>query len=276
MGGRFDFWLATYRCRAVDPVAFPRGTSGNKLRGSFGRILKTCHPDHYGHIFAPRSSGPGGLADAPRPFVLRVSHLEGMAFGPGSQFEYRVSIFDEGKVPLFEEIFKQMALKGIGPERSRAELLSTRVDPVQLSLGIAGPPVTRLRLKFLTPTELKSAGIVVPRPEFPVLFRRIRDRISTVRALYGAGPLDIDFRALGERAEQIRMTRCQIRRVHAERRSGTTGQVHSIGGFWGDAEYEGELTEFVPYLEAAQWTGVGRQTVWGKGEIAVERLPQLI
>jgi hypothetical protein len=45
-----------------------------------------------------------------------------------------------------------------------------------------------------------------------------------------------------------------------------------LGGFTGWAEYEGELREFVPYLEAARWTGVGRQTVWGKGEIGIERL----
>ncbi|MGB9605238.1 MAG: CRISPR system precrRNA processing endoribonuclease RAMP protein Cas6, partial [Bryobacteraceae bacterium] len=39
--------------------------------------------------------------------------------------------------------------------------------------------------------------------------------------------------------------------------------------FTGEVEYEGDVAEFVPYLEAAQWTGVGRQTVWGKGELAV-------
>jgi hypothetical protein len=65
------------------------------------------------------------------------------------------------------------------------------------------------------------------------------------------------------------MTRCEIRRVEVERRSGRTGQSHSIGGFAGVAEYEGDLREFLPFLEAAQWTGVGRQAVWGKGEIAV-------
>jgi CRISPR/Cas system endoribonuclease Cas6 (RAMP superfamily) len=58
-----------------------------------------------------------------------------------------------------------------------------------------------------------------------------------------------------------------------ERRSSRTGQTHSIGGFVGEAEYEGDLAEFVPYLKAAKWVGVGRQTVWGKGEIDV-RLAQ--
>jgi CRISPR/Cas system endoribonuclease Cas6 (RAMP superfamily) len=66
------------------------------------------------------------------------------------------------------------------------------------------------------------------------------------------------------------MTRCEIRQVEIVRRSSRTGQIHPIGGFIGEAEYEGDLTEFVPYLRAAQWTGVGRQTVWGKGQVRVE------
>jgi CRISPR/Cas system endoribonuclease Cas6 (RAMP superfamily) len=70
----------------------------------------------------------------------------------------------------------------------------------------------------------------------------------------------------------VKMTRCEINRVHVERRSSRSRQVHSIGGFVGEAEYEGELTEFLPYLRLAEWTGVGRQTVWGKGAIAVQVL----
>jgi CRISPR-associated endoribonuclease Cas6 len=66
------------------------------------------------------------------------------------------------------------------------------------------------------------------------------------------------------------MTRCEIQHVAVERRSSRTGQTHPIGGFTGFAEYEGELSEFVPYLQAAKWTGVGRQTVWGKGELEIE------
>ena len=60
-----------------------------------------------------------------------------------------------------------------------------------------------------------------------------------------------------------------IERVEVARRSSRTGQVHPIGGFVGEAEYVGELGEFVPYLKAGKWVGVGRQTVWGKGEISI-------
>jgi hypothetical protein len=63
------------------------------------------------------------------------------------------------------------------------------------------------------------------------------------------------------------MVRSELRQVEAVRRSSRTGKVHGIGGFVGVAEYEGDLSEFLPYLEAAQWTGIGRQCVWGKGEL---------
>jgi CRISPR/Cas system endoribonuclease Cas6 (RAMP superfamily) len=128
-------------------------------------------------------------------------------------------------------------------------------------------PVSKVRIEFLTPTELKSKDQIVVRPEFPILFGRIRDRVSTLSALYGSGPLPIDFAETSVRASRVRLAQCDIRAVSAQRRSGRTGQMHPIGGFIGSAEYEGELAEFLPLLQAARWTGVGRQTVWGKGEI---------
>ena len=89
-----------------------------------------------------------------------------------------------------------------------------------------------------------------------------------MRELYGDGPLELDFRGFGERAARVKMTRYEISQVDVARRSSRTGQVHPIGGFVGEAEYEGDLGEFLPYLRAAKWTGVGRQTVWGKGEVS--------
>jgi hypothetical protein len=110
---------------------------------------------------------------------------------------------------------------------------------------------------------------VADRPEFGILAGRLRDRISTLRALYGAGPLEIDFYAMGERAAQVRMSRCDLRRAEVDRLSSRTGQRHPLGGFVGEAEYEGELGEFLAYLRLGKWVGVGRQTVWGKGELGI-------
>jgi hypothetical protein len=129
-------------------------------------------------------------------------------------------------------------------------------------------PVTHIRVEFQTPTDLKSAGDS-PAGDFSVLLARARDRVSTLRGLYGAGPLEVDFRGMAERARLVRTVRCELTRVAIQRRSSRTGQRHGIGGFIGVAEYEGDLAEFVPLLEAAHWTGVGRHCTWGNGAIAV-------
>ena len=81
-------------------------------------------------------------------------------------------------------------------------------------------------------------------------------------------PLSLDeINHVAAVADSLAFTIEQMARIDVARRSSRTGQVHPIGGFVGEADYEGELSEFVPFLRAAKWVGVGRQTVWGKGMI---------
>lgn len=228
--------------------------------------------------------------------MFRATHLDGCHFDPDARFHFDLHLFDLAS-PAIDYLvlaFSELAQDGLGPRRGWVELagvsqldarrkpaielydqsvmLQEPAAPLEIDLAPQSTPVTRVRVRFVTPTEVKSGDEIAERPEFGTLAARIRDRISTLRALYGEGPLDIDFRGFGERAAGIRMTHCRLRHQDIVRRSSRTGQRHPIGGFTGEAEYEGELTEFVPYLRAAQWTGVGRQTVWGKGEILIEVL----
>jgi hypothetical protein len=262
----FDFLPLRFHFVAQTQIQFPRGNPANVLRGAFGATLKrTADAETYARIFEPKSrGGPSGLADPPRPFVFRARHLDGLTTAPGEAFHFDVNIFEVhgDTASCFIRVFSEFG----AAELQRVDRAS---EPQRLSLDPALVSIPRARVEFLTPTELKSKDRIADRPEFPILFGRIRDRMSTLSALYGGGPLDIDFTAMGERAARVQLAQCDIRPAPAERRSGRTGQTHPIGGFIGSAEYEGELAEFLPYLEAARWMGVGRQTVWGKGEIAV-------
>ncbi len=270
------------------------------------REAKTCEIRDscpYAKIFEPtmaqRAAGegpaPSGLSDWPRPFVFRARHLDGRIVAAGETFCFDLHVFslDRDAIAYFILTFAALAREGLGPRRGKADLLRVRTIPFDGAIGqsiyeqsrqtIAGDlaPASidlcqrsdgpaRIRVDFLSPTELKHEHKIAVRPEFPILFGRLRDRISTLRSLYGPGPLDIDFQGTSARAANVRMTRCEMRRRESERRSTRTGHAHSIGGFVGTAEYEGDLAEFLPYLEAGRWTGVGRQVVWGKGEIAVQ------
>ena len=292
---------------ARESIHFPPGKSANILRGAFGTIFRriACVPQcpgasscefratcPYAQMFEPSSdTAPSGFGDLPRPFVFRAWHLDGRTIPVGAAFHFDLNLFDirNPAIAYLVLAFAQLGREGLGPQRRPVDLTSvwqldlygqpatrlfdgtsligTQVPPQELALDAQPELVRTIRLSFITPTELKTADGIATKPEFGVLAARIRDRLSILGQAYGDGPLAIDFKAFGERALSVRMTRCDVHPVAVDRRSSRTGQVHSIGGLVGDAEYEGELTEFLPYLKAAKWTGVGRQTVWGKGEV---------
>ena len=270
-------------------MRFPAAKSANTIRGALGLALRAGSAAAYERLFAPprgMRGQPSGYADLPRPFVFRTAHLDNATFRPGEMFFFDIHLFDlrPGASGELEGAVREMAAAGIGPTRGRARWISTeRLElgggavpgdalagaPLVVSLEPEAPPLGRVHARFVTATELKVAGGLAARPEFSILFARLRDRLSTLRALYGAGPIGIDFRTLGCRAEQVRLTDCRLEWANIERRSGRTGQVHPLGGFTGEAWYEGELREFLPWLRASRWTGGGRQTVRGKGEVRV-------
>jgi len=311
--GLLTFSLAAYRFffEALEPVRFPAGSAGNAFRGAFGHILRriACRDDcpgakscarrlecAYARLFEPVClEGPSGLADAPRPFVIRASGLDGRNYDSGETFWIDVHVFDlrQPVIPYLTAAMAALAEEGIGAARGRVRLgrvhsLDERGDPaaclyrdgcwldespappIMVSLDPCHPAGAQaLTVQFLTPTELKNQGRVLAGAPFAVVFARARDRVSTLRALYGDGPLDIDFRGMAQRAAAVETLASQLQWVRAERRSSRTGQVHPLGGFVGEVRYRGLLGEFLPFLEAARWTGIGRQTVWGKGAISL-------
>lgn len=241
------FFVARLNLVTKNAVSFPSYGAANLIRGQFGKSLFDGRL--YEKLFAPsqRLQGPSGFKDPPRPYVLRTASLDGKSYAAGTALEFDVHVFDAS-------LAQEFAIQTI--------------EQKHLSLASPTQVAHRIRVDFLTPTELKNS----PLPGFDMLFARLRDRISALRALYGAGPLAIDFKAMGERAHPIRLLEHQLEDIDRTRTSKHTGQHHPIGGFVGYAIYEGELTEFLPYLEAGFWTGVGRQTVWGKGQIKISIL----
>jgi hypothetical protein len=304
----FELFAFRLSFRALEPLYFPPGKAGNVIRGALGHTFKrfvcqascpgakTCDQRFtcaYARLFEPtaRTEGPSGLVDWPRPFVIRATHLDGRRFRPQENFDFDFFVFElkDPALAYFAFSFSQLLREGLGPGRAATELIAIHEldearkvraqifdghtlleqHPIMLFLQADARPVDRAEVRFLTPTEIKGAGQILREPDFGVLFARIRDRLHTLRQLYGRGPLPLDFSAMGKRAQQVKLVRNNTRWETHERSSGKTGQTHPLAGFVGTAEYQGDLAEFLPYLRAASWTGVGRQTTWGKGHIEV-------
>jgi hypothetical protein len=136
----------------------------------------------------------------------------------------------------------ELANEGLGPGRARVRVVSIRrilasrlLGPriydasgfrddaesahLRLSLAPCGFPVTKLLLRFLTPTEMKHQGNLVREPRFDVILARAHDRIAALARFYQDVPFDLDFRELAQRSRAIRLVRAQTTISNFERLS---------------------------------------------------------
>lgn len=250
-GPDLTFLICRLTLRAARPLFF-EPPAANLFRGALGMRL----PEE---VFRPTAgAGPSGLHDRPRPFVLRCAHLDGRRLSPGERLEIGLHLFHPDPAP-FQAAFERLNFAALDAWHQEQKTLSLA--------PLAASEIPSLRVEFLTPTELKPPVPHGELPPFPLLLARLRDRISALRAFYGPGALDVDFRALAEKSRLVQTTGGRIAHTSAQRTSRRTGQTHPLSGFTGFADYAGPLAEFLPWLEAGFYSGVGRQTVWGKGVI---------
>jgi hypothetical protein len=136
-----------------------------------------------------------------------------------------------------------------------------------------------LTLHFLTPTTLKAGstlerdGAIVRRPAFHHILKRLRDRVNALATFYGAGPLDLDFKALGAAAEQVETVDDQTRWVERSRFSRRRDVSHDLSGFAGRVSFRGDLEPFLALLRLGEYVHVGKNAVFGNGWFVLRDTP---
>lgn len=243
--------------------------------------------------------------DIPRPFVFRAPKTQKTRFEVGEPFEFELVLIGRALecLPYFVLSFRELAAGGLGLNRAKCNL--ERVEQIELcssgadslanfiytaegqifkatdavmadewtksrlchSLAYADDgAVQRVTIRFVTPTFLRADGEVIRRPDFHHVFKRLRDRINALNTFFGDGPLDADFSGLGKRAETVRTAACGVKWMERFRTSSRTKQRHELSGFVGEASYEGDLREFLPWLTVGELIHVGKHTPWGMGQ----------
>jgi hypothetical protein len=213
----------------------------------------------------------------------------------GERFSVGIYVFDlHPVVPVhLIRVLSRLTDAGLGPRRGAVELdgagiLNEQAEIVQkvyskgrlvpaeematvrvaLDAVESAPPW--VRVYFQTPTDIRGRDYRRgDPPTFGVLAARIRDRVGNLCRIYGEAVLDLDYAGLGEKANAVRLIGHRIEVDGANRTSGRKLQTHSIGGVVGHCDYEGDFRPFLGLLRAARWTGVGKHTVWGNGEISI-------
>jgi hypothetical protein len=217
-------------------------------------------------------------------------------FGPGETVEFGMTIVGGASrlAPYFVTAFRKLADDGLGPRRARFDLVEIvalgpgggetvvykNTEPL-IRIGAAAVRAvdlvrpgdgerTHLTLRFSTPMDLRDRGMPVRIPEFGSLIRRLRDRASSLAAFFGDGPLRLDFKGVSTLADTVRLVQDRTRVVIVNRSSCKTGRRHDIGGFVGEATYEGEaIGMLMPLIRIGEVLHVGKHAAFGNGRVEV-------
>jgi hypothetical protein len=242
--------------------------------------------------------------DIPRPFVIKPPLETKETYLPGERLSFDLVLVGKIKdyLPYFIVTFKELSQAGLGRGRAAVELAGVEhvgydgalvpvytrennlvqppakvilwaelCDLLNSNNGSINSPqdgagnITRITLRFLTPTLLKADGVQTRQPFFGVIAKRLRDRINALSYFYCGKGLDIDFKAFGEQAEKVKTVSDSTRWVESSRYSRRREVTHDLSGFVGEVTFEGELEMFLPYLKLGEYLHVGKNAVFGNG-----------
>ncbi|MBW2031826.1 MAG: CRISPR system precrRNA processing endoribonuclease RAMP protein Cas6 [Deltaproteobacteria bacterium] len=234
----------------------------------------------------------------PHPFVIEPPLTTDTHFKEGSPFNFSLLLFGEANknLPYFVYAFEQMGRIGIGKRvkgkrglfivekvESEDQLVYdggkgniTMKDPAELNLNhVSGknqPGITRLKLSIITPLRIKFQNRLIAELPFHVLVRAMLRRVSSLYSAYGQGEPDLDYKGLVHRAKAVRIAESDIGWFDWQRYSGRQDRAMLMGGIVGSITYEGEIGEYLPFLDFCARAHLGKQTTFGLGMIRWEAI----
>jgi len=251
-------------------------------------------------LVAPmRDEEQKGSSQRPRPYVVRPNQNGKNRYEPGETIMFDLVLMGQA-ADLFPYIImavREMEYGGLGrklPEnnwkRGRIQLLKieavhplhgtrqllynagvsvqfpgaqVRAEHVQTYAASLSPDA--LTLRFHTPLRLIDNGRLVQQIALRPLVQRLMRRLDDVCQAYGDGPLSLDFRALLEQAERVRVVNNRTRWLDLAGFSSRQGRSLPIGGLVGQATFVGDLTHLRELLVWGSLIHVGKNAVKGDG-----------
>jgi hypothetical protein len=296
--------LARYRLEfAVETPLHLPAYAGSTLRGAFGRalratccmtrqpvcegcpLLQTCP---YAIVFETRP--PAGehalqkFSHVPHPYVIEPPQWGERDYVPGEILAFHLVLAGRAldQLALIVWAFVKAFQRGVGRGDGTARLLRVVHLGETENVILDGPggeivehdaavlPAPTLKesvvLKFDTPLRLQNEGRRATAEEFTPrrLMMALVRRIALIREFHGAGPLELDFRALGAAAERLASEKDLVWREWT-RYSSRQQQKIVLGGAVGTWRLRGDLAPFLPFLHLGQWLHVGKEGTFGMG-----------
>lgn len=234
----------------------------------------------------------------PHPFVIEPPLETKTSYQPGDTLECGLILFGEVNrmLPYFIHAFEEMGRIGLGRRgaegragnyclikvTSGGRLLYSPADgPLKVGETIEDitlAPVRHenspncIRIDLETPLRFKREGRLSNGLTFDTLVRLMLRRASSLLEAFDGREPDLDYRGFIARACTVTAGPSEVRWTDWERYSNRQRQRMQLGGLTGAISYQGCLAEFMPLLEFAKKTHIGKQTSFGLGKIMFESL----
>jgi len=252
-------------------------------------------------LVAPmRDEEQKGSDQRPRPYVTRPPIDAARTYPPGEALQFGLGLFGSAAalypyVVLAAHTLEQsgigLRLRELGGRRGSLRITEiAAVNPLtgmhqqfyaaasgqirQPGLAIdaeavrsyaATLPTDRITLRFHTPMRLIEQDRLLKQIALRPLIQRLMRRLDDLSIAYGDGPLNLDFRALLDIADRVRVIEDQTRWIDLVSVSHRFGRRTPIGGLIGQATFAGDLTLLRELLVWGSLEHVGKNAVKGDG-----------
>ncbi len=229
---------------------------------------------------------------APHPFIIEPPLEEKRFYKPGETISFGLILIGKAidYLPYFIYTFEELGRIGIGKGKGRYELrevscngkvIYNSVDkqlkptppfsPSLLKRGMGGvtPNSNLIALNFLTPTRIVVNEDLVVDLEFHHLIRSLLRRISTLSYFHDGKRLELDFKGMIQRAQNVMVKERDTHWYDWERYSARQDVRMKMGGILGSVTFSGDLPEFMPYLLLGERLHVGKGTSFGLGKYEI-------
>lgn len=273
------------RLECKEPARLPPFL-GSTLHGVVGWALRQ-QPETYAYLFENRRLG-GGAQDIVNPYIIEPPRTRSV-YRPGEILSFGLILLGDA-VQHAESVVQLLA--GASPFRLGAERKAfALVDVLQgeryrsvwsagrwdgeaaaaenLSVHAQREHARWCSVHLTTPLRIRRGGALVQTIDFGTIIRSITRRIETLTERYG-GSVDREAAAaVCERASEVRMISSALHLSEMHRYSTRKRESVDWSGMLGVLVFEGELSPFTPWLQAARILHIGRNSTFGCGQLDV-------
>lgn len=236
--------------------------------------------------------GMGKYQKIPHPFIIEPPADTRTGFAEGERLEFGLVLVGKATeyFPYFVYTFSELGDIGIGRGRGRysivsassgktevysgAEKLLKKIPPASFTINNTGDsPISEMTvtISFKTPARIRFHRDLATELPFFVFITNLLRRINALSAFHcSLSGQTLEPAGLIEKAKTVEIQRSDLSWWDWERYSSRQNSRMMMGGLVGTIAYKGNISPFLPILQAGEIFHVGKGTSFGLGEYSID------